>query len=64
MEKNIDNTGRVIRFCTAFLLLVYAFVAWSWIALAIGIFVLYEAFASWCVLYQILGINRCPLDKK
>lgn len=64
MKKNIDTTGRVLRFILAVILLVYAYIAWSWIALVLGIFTLYEALASWCVLYQIFGINSCPIDPK
>lgn len=64
MKKNIDMTGRVLRFIIAVILLVYAYIAWSWIALVLGLFTLYEALASWCILYQILGKNSCPLDPK
>ncbi|MBS0655177.1 MAG: DUF2892 domain-containing protein, partial [Verrucomicrobia bacterium] len=35
----------------------------SWILLAIGLFTLYEAAASWCVLYHFLGKSSCPIKK-
>lgn len=64
MKKNLDTTGRVFRFIIAIILLVVGWVAGSWIALALGLFTLYEALASWCVVYQLLGINHCPIEKK
>jgi Protein of unknown function (DUF2892) len=36
----------------------------SWIALIAGLFTLFEALMSWCVLYQILGKSECPVKKK
>jgi hypothetical protein len=63
-KKNIGTKDRVIRLVIAIMLLGYA--AWqsSWIALAAGIFTLYEALASWCIMYQILGKSSCPINKK
>jgi hypothetical protein len=64
MKRNIGTADRIIRLAIAILLLVYSWVAGSWIALGLGLFTLYEAVASWCVLYQILGKNSCPIDRK
>lgn len=64
MKKNIGTTDRVIRYLLAMLLLVYSLWSGSWIAFGFSIFVFYEALASWCVLYQFLGKNSCPIDKK
>lgn len=62
--KNIGFTGRLFRGAIALALLIYAYTAQSWLALAASIFVFFEAFMSWCVVYHFLGINRCPVKKK
>lgn len=64
LKKNINLTGRLIRASIGVLLLAYGVWSMSWLAIAAAIFTFFEAFMSWCVLYQLLGINRCPLTKK
>lgn len=64
LPKNIDSTGRVIRFALAILLLGYAYWKMSWIALVLALFVLFESLMSWCIVYQILGKNSCPTKRK
>jgi len=64
MEKNIGNTDRYIRMGIAILLLALAWWTASWILFAISLFVFYEFFASWCLFYQIIGKNSCPIDRK
>jgi hypothetical protein len=63
MQKNIGPEDRIFRLVIAILL--FAFAIWqnSIIATLAGLFVLYEALASWCVLYQLLGKNTCPIKK-
>ncbi len=63
MKKNIGTTDRILRLIIAILLLISAWWESSYILLAISLFVFYEAVASWCILYQILGKNSCPRDK-
>lgn len=60
-KKNINTQGRLLRAGIGVILLGYAWYAGSWLALAFALFTFYEAFASWCVLYQLLGKNSCPL---
>jgi hypothetical protein len=57
--KNIDTKGRIARFIAALVFLGLAIWLKSWILLAISLFIFFEAFMSWCILYQILGINHC-----
>ena len=60
LKKNIGTPGRIMRGCLGLLLM---FLAWwfeSWILLGLSIFTFYEAIASWCVVYQLLGKNSCP----
>ena len=61
MEKNIGPTDRIIRLIIACALFGYAIWQSSWIAAALGLFALYEAVASWCALYQLLGKNTCDV---
>ncbi len=60
MKKNIGTTDRLIRLAIAIALFLFAYWKGSWILFAIGLFVLFEAVMSWCVLYQILGKTSCP----
>lgn len=64
MKKNIGTTDRLIRLTLAMVLFALAYWYQSWILLGIGLFTLYEAVASWCVMYALLGKNSCPIDKK
>ncbi len=60
MQKNIGTQDRIIRFVLAVLLFALAFWQRSWIFALIGLFVLYEVLASWCIFYQFIGKNTCP----
>ena len=62
MKKNIGKTDRFIRLAIATSLFSLAWWWGSWIVLAIASFTLYEAVAGWCVLYQLMGKNSCPLE--
>jgi uncharacterized membrane protein HdeD (DUF308 family) len=64
IPKNINTTGRLVRAFLGILVLFYAYWQKSWIALIIGLFVLFESIMSWCVVYQILGKTSCPVKKK
>ena len=64
IPKNIGLAGRILRFTIACGLLALAYLKLSWVLLALALFVFFEAFMSWCVVYYFLGINRCPKSKK
>ncbi|OGN63655.1 MAG: hypothetical protein A3E80_02675 [Chlamydiae bacterium RIFCSPHIGHO2_12_FULL_49_9] len=64
LTKNIGSTGRLIRLGVCLLLLGYAYWKGSWIALGAALFVFFEVYFSWCIVYQILGINSCPVDRR
>ncbi len=64
MNRNMGTTDRVIRLILAVFLLAYAYSQGSWLAFGGSLFTFYEASASWCVLYQLIGKNTCPLSKK
>jgi hypothetical protein len=61
MTKNLGTLDRLIRLSIGILLLIAALLTQSPILAIFGIFCLYEAFSSWCVLYQLIGRNTCPL---
>ncbi|MBX7066982.1 MAG: DUF2892 domain-containing protein [Parachlamydiales bacterium] len=60
MKKNIGTIGRVIRLIISIILLVFAYLKGSWLLLFFGIFTLFEAAFSWCIVYQLLGRSSCP----
>jgi hypothetical protein len=62
-KKNIDTAGRVFRLLAGLFLLGYAYYQMSWIALAFGLFVLFESFMSWCIVYHFLGKSSCSTKK-
>ena len=45
-------------------LLIYAYFQVSWIALGFALFIFFEVLMSWCLFFQILGKNSCPIKKK
>jgi len=63
MQKNIGSGDRIFRFIIAILLFAYSFWQESLFATLLGFFVLYEALASWCAFYQLIGKNTCPIKK-
>lgn len=61
MEKNIGKKDRLIRLGIAAILFSMAWWLKSWVLFACGLFTLYEAVASWCLLYHLMGKNTCPV---
>lgn len=64
LKKNMSSVDRFARLGIAVALLIWAVYSWSFMAAFFGLFTLYEVFANWCIVYQLLGINHCPLSKK
>lgn len=63
MKQNIGTFDRLIRFAIGIILLIVAWWQASWIALALALFTFYEALAGWCLFYQLIGKNSCPIDR-
>lgn len=59
--KNINTSGRIIRGILGLLLLGAALYFTNPLLALAGIFSLFEAGSSWCVVNQLLGRNECPL---
>jgi len=68
LQKNIGAPDRIMRFLIALVLSVAALRAqemWMQIVLSLGVlFVLYEVISSWCLFYQLIGKNTCPVQKR
>lgn len=63
MNKNIGKKDRFLRLGLSALVFLFAWWQSSWILLFIAIFVLYESIAGWCLIYQLIGKNSCPIQK-
>ena len=63
-KENIDSSGRITRLIIAIVLLLLALWLQSWIILFFALFTFFEAYMSWCIVYQILGKSSCPVDRK
>lgn len=64
MKPNIGNKDRLIRLGIAAVLLMIAYWQRSWLLLFASVFVFFEVFASWCILYSFLGKSSCPIKKE
>lgn len=64
MRKNIGTIDRLLRLTLSLVLFGFAWWLNSWVLVLVGLFTLYEAIASWCILYQLLGKNTCPIRKE
>jgi hypothetical protein len=67
MKKNIGTFDRIIRLGLGIILLAVALVVvnalWFKIVLIIlAVFSFYQALTSWCLLYQLMGKNTCPIE--
>jgi hypothetical protein len=67
MKKNIGTLDRVARSMIGLILIaVIIFVPQPlWVKIILGIiaaFSFFQAFMSWCLWYQIIGKNTCPVE--
>jgi hypothetical protein len=63
MKKNIGTRDRLIRLGLAGVFLGLSWYFKSWILLLVALFIFYEAFIGWCIVYQLLGKTSCPLNR-
>jgi hypothetical protein len=64
LKKNMNVKDRLARLFLALVLLLYAYIGHSWLALFFALFTFVEVGFNWCVIYQFFGINHCPLSRK
>ncbi|MEI8223762.1 MAG: DUF2892 domain-containing protein [bacterium] len=67
MKKNIGTFDRVMRALTGMILVaLMVFVVmplWTKIILGIvALFCFFQALMSWCLFYQLIGKNTCPIE--
>jgi len=61
MTPNIGINDRIARLIIGVVLISLALIYKSTFMALGGLFSIYEAVSSWCVFYQILGKNTCPI---
>lgn len=61
MKDNIGQRDRWLRIGMS--LVLFAFSLWqhSLLAFLMAVFTLIEGVSGWCIMYQFLGINTCPV---
>ena len=64
MKPNIGTRDRIIRLIIGVVLISIAVIYKSTFMALGGLFSIYEAFSSWCVFYQLLGKNTCPIENQ
>lgn len=64
MNKNIGNKDKLMRLIIGICLLFAALYFKSGFLAIFGIFSIFEAISGWCVFYQIIGRNTCPIKNK
>lgn len=68
MKRNISKADRLIRFvlAAAFFAIFYFEVVpgtLTYVALGLGIIMLFTSIANWCAIYALFGISTCPSPK-
>ena len=61
MKPNIGTKDRIARLVIGVVLISLALINKSTFMALGGLLSIYEALSSWCVFYQLLGRNTCPL---
>lgn len=61
MKPNIGTNDRIARLVIGVVLISLALINKSTFMALGGLFSIYEALSSWCVFYQLLGKNTCPI---
>lgn len=68
MNRNIGTKDRWIRAILALILALVTFLKlsgiWMIIGALISLFIMYQAVSGWCLLYQLMGKNTCPIQPK
>ena len=64
LKKNIGTADRLIRLAISAVLFGMGFWQRNWVVLGLAAFTLLEAALSWCIFYQLIGKNSCPINKR
>ncbi|MBV7379248.1 YgaP family membrane protein [Maritimibacter dapengensis] len=61
-EGNVDRAIRgLIGIAGIVLFFMYQGTALGWIALVVGVVMLFTAVTGWCALYTLFGVNTCKM---
>jgi hypothetical protein len=63
-KPNMNRQDRLLRLMIAMSMIAGAILTRSFLMGLGALFVLLELTLNWCVIYQFLGINRCPIRKR
>lgn len=64
MIKNIGNKDKILRLIIGISLIILSIILKSGFLAIFGIFAIFEALSGWCVFYQLIGRNTCPIKNK
>lgn len=66
-KTNVGGIDRILRIVIGAVLIAGFFampgLGWRWVMLAAGVIALGTGLMKTCPLYQLLGLNTCPLKK-
>jgi Protein of unknown function (DUF2892) len=63
MAKNVGGIDRALRIIVGLALIAAAATGMLGVWAYIGIVPLFTSLVSWCPLYQLIGLNSCPVKK-
>jgi hypothetical protein len=64
MKKNIGSVDRIARISIGVIAIGAGIFQSSGFLILIGAFSIFEALVGWCALYQIIGVNTCPVKQR
>jgi hypothetical protein len=66
-KTNVGGTDRILRIVVGLVLIAGFFamptLGLRWVLLVVGVVALLTGVMRSCLMYQVLGINTCPLNK-
>lgn len=63
MAKNVGGIDRVLRIVVGLALIAAAATGMLGLWAYIGVVPLFTSLVGWCPLYQLIGLNSCPVKK-
>jgi Protein of unknown function (DUF2892) len=63
MAKNVGGIDRVLRIVVGLTLIAAAATGMLGVWAYIGVVPLFTSLVGWCPLYQLIGLNSCPVKK-
>lgn len=63
MNKNIGKLDRFARLIIGIVFIVFSLFYISPVLAIFGLFTIYESISGWCIFYQFIGKDTCPIPK-